>query len=64
MPYQMNPGVTRACSECARPFLARIANNLTCSAACAAHRKLVLQRARRLARSADSFVDRQPGSGS
>jgi hypothetical protein len=62
MPYQMNPGETRTCSECGETFTAVIANSLTCSAACAAQRKLLLQRARRLARSADTFVDRQRAS--
>jgi hypothetical protein len=39
MPYQMNPGVLRTCSECNQTFLARIANNLTCSPRCALFRK-------------------------
>ncbi len=64
MPYKMNPGVIRERSVFGAAFTAVIANSLLCSAACAARRKLVRQRARRLARSADSFVDRQPGSGS
>src|ERR1700730_4331891 len=49
MPYQMNPGVTRTCSECGATFAAVIANNLTCSAVCASRRKEARQRARRLA---------------
>jgi hypothetical protein len=56
VPYKMNPGVPRECSICGVTFVAEIANALTCSAPCAAHRKLLLQRARRAARSADGFV--------
>jgi hypothetical protein len=44
-----------------RYCVARIANNLTCSATCASHRKKALQRARRRLRSTDTFVAvRQP----
>jgi hypothetical protein len=39
-----------------QPFLARIANNLTCSPACASKRKNILQRARRRLRGVDTFV--------
>jgi hypothetical protein len=56
MPYQMNPGVRRTCSECGETFTAVIANNLTCSPACALFRKTALQRARRRSRRTDTFV--------
>jgi hypothetical protein len=43
MPYKMNPGGPRSCSDCGAPFIALICNNLTCSPKCALHRKTDLQ---------------------
>ncbi len=66
MPYKLNPGVARACSECGETFIAVIANSLTCSAACALRRKTAFQRGRRLARGVDSFpgLGERPDGGS